>query len=53
MGIGPGFGVKFDLFDNAGEGANSTCLYMNGQAPTTGGTSLAPSGIDLHSRHGF
>jgi len=26
--------VKFDLFDNAGEGVNSTGFYTNGAAPT-------------------
>src|SRR5262245_6459620 len=53
QGIGNSLAVKFDLFDNAGEGGNSTGLYTNGQAPTTGGTNLTPSGIDLHSGHDF
>ena len=52
-GIGTSAAVKFDLFDNAGEGNNSTGLYTNGAPPTGGATNLTPSGIDLHSGHVF
>ncbi|HZZ30144.1 MAG TPA: Calx-beta domain-containing protein [Pirellulales bacterium] len=46
--------VKFDLFSNAGEGANSTGLYTNGAAPTSAkSNNLNGSGIDLHSGHVF
>ncbi len=42
--------VKFDLWDNKGEGANSTGLFRNGDEPSNpGAIDLTPSGIDLHS----
>jgi hypothetical protein len=41
--------VKFDLFDNSGEGVNSTGFYTNGAAPTVPALDLTPSGINLHS----
>ena len=41
--------IKFDLYDNAGEGVNSTGLYTNGMVPTTPSVDLTGSGIDLHS----
>ena len=41
--------VKFDTYDNQGEGPNSTGLYLNGVAPTIPAVDLTPSGIDLHS----
>jgi hypothetical protein len=40
--------VKFDLFDNSGEGINSTGLYTNGVAPTVPATTLS-GGVNLHS----
>ena len=44
-------GLKIDLHNNAGEGAESTGLYTNGAVPmgTTGSVSLTSSGIDIHS----
>src|SRR5262249_40447776 len=42
------------LFDNAGEGVNSTGLFTNGAAPVgAGSVNLAGTGIDLHSGHAF
>jgi hypothetical protein len=42
--------VKFDLWNNAGEGTNSTGLYTNGARPyQVGSIDLTPSDIDLHS----
>ncbi len=41
--------IKFDLYDNGGEGVNSTGLYTNGAAPTMPSINLTGSGIDLHS----
>ncbi len=41
-------GVKFDLYSNAGEGANSTGLYLSAAKPTTPALDLTSSGIDLH-----
>jgi hypothetical protein len=40
--------VKFDLYDNNGEGNNSTGLYTNGNAPSTPATTLG-GGVNLHS----
>ena len=46
--------VKFDLYNNQGEGVNSTGLFVGGAAPTNvGSVSLANTGIDLHSGHTF
>jgi hypothetical protein len=53
-GIANSVAVKFDLYDNQGEGADSTGIYINGAAPTNvGSVDLGPSGIDLHSGHIF
>jgi len=41
--------VKFDLYNNAGEGTNSTGLYTDGAAPTIPAIDLTPSGVNLHS----
>ncbi len=42
--------VKFDLWNNDGEGQNSTGLFRNGDKPSNpGALDLTPSGIDLHS----
>jgi hypothetical protein len=43
--------VKFDLFSNVGEGANTTGFYTNGAAPTVPALDLTPSGVNLHSGH--
>ena len=48
-GIGKSVAVKFDLYNNAGEGANSTGLYTNGATPTLPAIDLTNTGIDLHS----
>jgi hypothetical protein len=40
--------VKFDLVNNAGEGTNSTGLYLNGASPTTPSVALG-GGVNLHS----
>jgi hypothetical protein len=45
--------IKFDLYDNAGEGPNSTGIYTNGASPTTPFVNLTNTGIDLHSGHIF
>lgn len=41
--------VKFDLYSNAGEGSDSTGLYVNGAAPTVPAINLSNTGINLHS----
>jgi len=43
--------IKFDLYSNSGESADSTGLYVNGASPTTPYVDLTGSGIDLHSGH--
>jgi Legume lectin domain/Chitobiase/beta-hexosaminidase C-terminal domain len=51
QGIKPSVAVKFDTFNNAGEGVNSTGFYANGAAPTIPSLDLTPSGVNLHSGH--
>ncbi len=41
--------IKFDLFDNAGEGPDSTGLYAGGSDPSVPAVDLRGTGIDLHS----
>jgi hypothetical protein len=52
-GMAKSVAVKFDLYDNAGEGTNSTGLYLNGVSPMTPALDMGASGIDLHSGHIF
>jgi fibronectin type 3 domain-containing protein len=53
-GIPTSIAVKFDLYNNQGEGNDSTGLYTNGAAPTNvGSIDLTSTGIDLHSQHVF
>ena len=47
-GIPSSIAVKFDLFSDAGEGTNSTGLYLNGASPTTPAVTLG-GGVNLHS----
>ncbi len=48
-GITPSVTIKFDLFNNQGEGDDSTGLYTDGASPTMPSVDLTSSGIDLHS----
>ena len=48
-GIGSSVAVKFDLFSDAGEGPDSTGLYVNGATPTVPAIDLSSTGINLHS----
>jgi hypothetical protein len=41
--------IKFDVYNNAGEGTNSTGLYLDGATPTVPSVDISPSGINLHS----
>ena len=50
--IGKSVGVKFDLFNGAGEGPNSTGLYTNGAVPTVPAITLG-GGVNLHSGDPF
>jgi hypothetical protein len=47
--IGKSVAVKFDLYNDAGEGADSTGLYTDGASPTIPAIDLSSSGINLHS----
>src|SRR6202011_5918182 len=49
----PSVAVKFDLYNNNGEGSNSTGLYLNGASPTMPAVDMTSSGVDLHSGHVF
>jgi len=47
-GIPKSVAVKFDLYNNAGEGPNSTGMYANGASPTVPAITLG-GGANLHS----
>ena len=49
QGITNSVAVKFDLYNNAGEGIDSTGLYTGGAAPTVPAVDLSSTGINLHS----
>jgi hypothetical protein len=52
--IGKSVAIKFDFYNNSGEGTNSTGLYINGATPKNiGSVDLLSRGIDLHSGHRF
>jgi len=50
-GIAFSVAVKFDLYNNSGEGTDSTGLYTDGATPegTTGSFDMTSSGVNLHS----
>src|SRR5262249_21445506 len=52
LGLPTSVAVKFDLYDNYGEGTNSTGVYTNGAAPTMPATTLG-GGVNLHSGDPF
>jgi hypothetical protein len=45
--------VKFDTFNDVGEGDNSTGVYTGGEAPALPAVPFPPGTIDLHSGHVF
>jgi hypothetical protein len=49
QGIANSIAIKFDLYNNAGEGPDSTGLYTGGAAPTVPAVNLSLTGINLHS----
>jgi hypothetical protein len=51
--IGESVAIKFDLYNNSGEGPDSTGIYTDGAIPTVPSVNLTGSGIDLHSGHPF
>ncbi len=52
-GLASSVAVKFDLYSNAGEGVDSTGLYLNGVSPTTPAVDMTSSGVNLHSGDPF
>jgi hypothetical protein len=50
-GIARSVAVKFDLYNNNGEGADSTGFYTNGASPTVPATDMTASGVMLSSGH--
>jgi hypothetical protein len=47
--IGKSVAIKFDLYSNAGEGTDSTGVYINGAAPTVPAVDMTASGLQLRS----
>jgi hypothetical protein len=48
QGLASSVAVKFDLFDNMGEGNDSTGFYTNGASPTIPAVDMTVSGVNLH-----
>ncbi|MGB9254676.1 MAG: chitobiase/beta-hexosaminidase C-terminal domain-containing protein [Candidatus Korobacteraceae bacterium] len=48
-GIPSSVAVKFDLYNNFGEGVDSTGLYTDGASPTIPAIDMTSSGVNLHS----
>ncbi len=48
-GIANSVAIKFDFFNNSGEGSDSTGIYLNGANPTVPAIDLTSSGIVLTS----
>ena len=48
-GIGKSVAIKFDFYNDAGEGDDSTGVFTDGASPTVPAVNLAPSGIELNS----
>ncbi len=49
QGIGSSVAVKFDLFNNVGEGSDSTGFYVNGAIPELPAIDMTSSGVILSS----
>jgi hypothetical protein len=48
-GIGKSVAIKFDIYNNSGEGTDSTGIFTDGVSPTTPAVNLTSSGIVLSS----
>ncbi len=48
-GIGKSVAVKFDFYNDAGEGNDTTGVFTDGASPTVPAVNIAPSGIELNS----
>jgi hypothetical protein len=64
LGLPRSLAIKFDIYNNSGEGINSTGIFTNGRSPTVRDPALGPgfpdasvdltgTGIDLHSSDPF
>ena len=53
LGIPQSLAIKFDLYNNAGEGPDSTGLYTDGAAPMVPAFNLTGTPIKLHSGDPF
>ena len=53
LGIPTSVAVKFDFYSDAGEGTDSTGLYLNGNSPTTPLLNMSNSGIILRDADVF
>ncbi len=49
LGIPVSVAVKFDLYNNDGEGSDSTGMYTDGASPTIPAVDMTSSGVNLHS----
>jgi hypothetical protein len=49
QGLGSSVAVKFDFFNSAGEGSDSTGFYINGAPPTLPAVNMSGSGVTLLS----
>ncbi len=52
-GIGRSVAVKFDIYNNDGEGADSTGFYTDGASPTIPAIDMTASGVTLNNGHVF
>jgi hypothetical protein len=52
-GIQKSVAVKFDLYNNAGEGPDSLGFYFDGQSPTVPAVDIRNTGVNLHSGNTF
>lgn len=52
-GISQSVAIKFDFYNNVGEGTSSTGLYLNGASPTIPAIDLSAAGIVLSSADVF
>jgi len=52
-GIHESVAIKFDLYNNGGEGGDSIGIYGYGATPTVPATDLSSSGLNLHSGDAF
>jgi hypothetical protein len=52
-GMGSSVAIKFDLYNNQGEGTDSTGIYTDGAFPGVPAIDLTGTGIDLHSGDPF